>query len=96
MTTEKSQETPEQIAPTAAPVSPAKAASGSNDTNTDATKVGSVMDQLQFLTRRFTFQEPHVAGATARRTRSNGTRALETSPERIQQLIQALGDPPAS
>lgn len=51
------------------------------------------MDQLQFLTRRFTFQEPHVAGATARRTRSNGTRALETSPERIQQLIQALGDP---
>ncbi|NJL06015.1 MAG: SH3 domain-containing protein [Chloroflexaceae bacterium] len=92
MTTEKSQETPEQIAPAAAPASPANAASGSNDTSTDATKVGSVMDQLQSFTRRLN-PSSNASGTSSRRTRSNGTRSLETSPERIQQLIQALGDP---
>ncbi len=87
MTTEHHQETPEQSSqPQAVPAGPA-------DSSTAATQVGTVFDQLQSglqsLTRRFKTGDSNGV----RRLRGASQRPLESSPERIQQLMQALSDP---
>lgn len=87
MTTEQHQETPEPSSqPQPVPAHP-------TDSSTAATQVGTVFDQLQTgfqsLTRRFNTGDNN----NARRPRGANQRLLESSPERIQQLIQALGDP---